>query len=160
LIFNPGKKSLAYILHAEEGWTDRRMIEVKTLYHKTRKHQMSLIFLSEKFNDIDTIIKRMKNSNLYVYEEIGKGTGDIRIFPLGRVQSRALSSALRYRYKWNYARKMDIYKVKIPVSWLEKKLTFKKFQKKGYHSFHNVFKFSNCHERCRFRAEAHSYSSI
>ena len=62
---------------------------------------------------------------------IPKGTGDIRIFPLGRVQSRALSSALRYRYKLNYARKMDIDKVKIPVSWLDKKLTFKKFQKKG-----------------------------
>jgi len=88
--FSPGNKSLAYILHVEEGWTDVRMIE-----------------------------------------EIGKGNSDIRIYPLCRPQSRALTSALRYRHGLDHAIGNASFKIELSEKWLRKKLKFSEFQKKG-----------------------------
>jgi len=92
--FDPNYRSLAFILHKQEGWTAE-----------------------------------------WMKERIGSSPSFIGIYPLGRAESRALCEALNFRYNMNLKRNLARMEVDIPEKWLEERLKYKNFKKKGAEKF-------------------------
>ena len=104
--FDPNYRSLAFILHKQEGWTAAWMKEV--ICHKIFVHSL-----------------------LNIFERIASSPSFIGIYPLGRAESRALCEALNFRYNMDLKRKLAPMEVDIPEKWLEERLKYKNFKKKG-----------------------------
>ena len=99
--FDPGKKSLAYIFHIEQGWTVEGMKDVTSTFKK-----------------------------VFLIEIIGNSPIPMVLPTLSRAESRVLWGSLRYKVKMNQLKASLKFEVDLDIKFLVAPLKYQSFHKK------------------------------
>ena len=102
LCYDPGNKSLAYILHVHEGWTAEGMKDVTSVFEAS-----------------------------FFVEIIGRSPIPMIVQPLSDQESRVLWTCLRYHFKMSELTASLLFEVDLDKKLLVAPLKYHSFQKKG-----------------------------